>query len=313
MKTRSKIRGAARNFGILTNVFPRYFSYRFSPFTAIQREGVARGVAMQTYGTDAPVCYAPRHTRRDFNTNSGGCTARNTITTVGSFRFLCTSERKRTGNGRKISRDPRKSLFLLQVYPSDSPVGTSDMIFAFGRSTLEAAAIVKSRLPTAVNFLYPNTIAKKNKHTIIPGNLMSQERRDRRKISSHRKATRACGPGRGGPTMPLQFLPSAVSLYQCGEFRPSTRSIHFFVADCKYQRNLNVIFSPPITVSLRSLADFWREFTFANMRRLIVELTVVGSLARKTYIHANARCIYIYIYLSDCTVVPMGISRSNYD
>lgn len=27
---------------------------------------------MQTYGTDAPVCYAPRDTRRDFNTDSGG-------------------------------------------------------------------------------------------------------------------------------------------------------------------------------------------------------------------------------------------------
>jgi len=39
---------------------------------AIQHEGVAHGVAMQTYSTDAPVCYASRHMRRDFNTNSGG-------------------------------------------------------------------------------------------------------------------------------------------------------------------------------------------------------------------------------------------------
>lgn len=119
MKTRGRLKilagAATRNFGILamnkrssSPLFPIASLLFFYRCSTCSREGVAHGVAMQTYGTDAPVCYAPRHMRRDFNTNSGGCTVRNTITTVSSFRFLYTTERKtdrkRTQNIARLSK-----------------------------------------------------------------------------------------------------------------------------------------------------------------------------------------------------------------
>lgn len=45
------------------------------------------------------------------------------------------------------------------------------------------------------------------RHTIIPGNVMEHERHDSERFPRYRGATRACGPGWWGPTMPLpRFL-----------------------------------------------------------------------------------------------------------